>query len=246
MGYNNNNNHSRLLSLWNLKIMKDTLRLLSFHLRMLPCAATIACTFGNNRGLHARASNLINKSEPESQLQTRIKPLSYDSVRHIRRQNTHTTGGAGLEPAARKHVVATYLTARPSIRVRVVEFYRGKRRGISPQGGGLDNRLRINQPHSQAHPEERGSDRGMGWGRRRLVGEMFFTAPSPGGEGSLSETILDKDFGTGIRDLSKKIGLGCGPEIRLETTSQRQETTLDGGSIDRIFKDSEQDTLEYI
>jgi DNA repair and recombination protein RAD54B len=28
-----NNNHSSLLSLWNLKIMKDTLRLLSFHLR---------------------------------------------------------------------------------------------------------------------------------------------------------------------------------------------------------------------
>jgi hypothetical protein len=33
---NNNNNHSSLLSLWNLKIMKDTPRLLSFHLRMLP------------------------------------------------------------------------------------------------------------------------------------------------------------------------------------------------------------------
>jgi hypothetical protein len=31
--YTNNNNHSSLLSLWNLKIMKDTLRLLSFHLR---------------------------------------------------------------------------------------------------------------------------------------------------------------------------------------------------------------------
>jgi hypothetical protein len=42
-------------------------------------------------------------------LQTRIKPLSNDSVRHIRRQNTHTVGGAGLEPAARKHVVPTYL-----------------------------------------------------------------------------------------------------------------------------------------
>jgi hypothetical protein len=38
-------------------------------------------------------------------LQTRIKHLSNDSVRHIRRQNTHTAGGAGLEPAARKHVV---------------------------------------------------------------------------------------------------------------------------------------------
>jgi hypothetical protein len=30
-----NNNHSSLLSLWNLKIMKDTLRLLLFHLCML-------------------------------------------------------------------------------------------------------------------------------------------------------------------------------------------------------------------
>jgi hypothetical protein len=38
---NNNNNHSSVLSLWNLKIMKDTLRL-SFHLRMLPHAVTIA------------------------------------------------------------------------------------------------------------------------------------------------------------------------------------------------------------
>jgi hypothetical protein len=60
---------------------------------------------------------------------------------------------------------------------------------------------------------------------------------------------FDKDFGTGIRDLAKRIGLGCGLEIRwekLETTSQRQETSLDGGNIDRIFKDSEQDTLEYM
>jgi hypothetical protein len=42
-------------------------------------------------------------------LQTRIKPLSNDSVRHIRRQNTHTAGEAGLEPAARKHVVPKIL-----------------------------------------------------------------------------------------------------------------------------------------
>jgi hypothetical protein len=42
-------------------------------------------------------------------LQTRIKSLSNDSVRHIRRQNTHTAGGAGLEPAARKHVVPKIL-----------------------------------------------------------------------------------------------------------------------------------------
>jgi hypothetical protein len=54
--------------------MKDTLRLLSFH------------------------------------LQTRIKPLSDDFVPHIRRQNTHTAGGAGLEPAARKHVVPTLVS----------------------------------------------------------------------------------------------------------------------------------------
>jgi hypothetical protein len=43
-------------------------------------------------------------------LQTRIRPLPNDFVRHIRRQNTHTAGGAGLEPAARKQVVP----ARPS------------------------------------------------------------------------------------------------------------------------------------
>jgi hypothetical protein len=42
-------------------------------------------------------------------LQTRIKPLSNDSVRHIRRQNTHAAEGAVLEPAARKYVVSTYL-----------------------------------------------------------------------------------------------------------------------------------------
>jgi hypothetical protein len=42
-------------------------------------------------------------------LQTRIKPVSNDSVRHIRCQNTHTAGGAGLDPAARKHVFPTYL-----------------------------------------------------------------------------------------------------------------------------------------
>jgi hypothetical protein len=37
-----NNNHPSLLSLWNLEIMKDTLRLLSFHLRMLPSAVGIS------------------------------------------------------------------------------------------------------------------------------------------------------------------------------------------------------------
>jgi hypothetical protein len=42
-------------------------------------------------------------------LQTKIKPVSNDTVRHIRRQNTQTAGGAGLEPAARKHVAQTYL-----------------------------------------------------------------------------------------------------------------------------------------
>jgi hypothetical protein len=42
-------------------------------------------------------------------LKTRIKPLSDDSVRHIRRQNTHTAGGAELEPGARKHLVPTDL-----------------------------------------------------------------------------------------------------------------------------------------
>jgi hypothetical protein len=58
------NNHSSLLSLWNLKIMKDTLRLLSFHLRY---AVSIACPFGSSRGL-PRASNLVNKSGSEPQL----------------------------------------------------------------------------------------------------------------------------------------------------------------------------------
>jgi hypothetical protein len=45
-------------------------------------------------------SLLLTRENP----QTRIKPLSNDSIRHIRRQNTHTAGGAGLEPAACKHV----------------------------------------------------------------------------------------------------------------------------------------------
>jgi hypothetical protein len=54
--------------------------------------------------------------------------------------------------------------------------------------------------------------------------------------------ILDKDFETGIRDLAKKVGLGYGPDIRwerLDTTSQRQETSSDDGSIDGNFKDFE-------
>jgi hypothetical protein len=54
--------------------------------------------------------------------------------------------------------------------------------------------------------------------------------------------ILDKDFGPGIRDLAKKIGLGYGPDIRwerLDTISQRQETSSDDGSIDENFKDFE-------
>jgi hypothetical protein len=51
--------------------------------------ALIAYPFGSSRGL----SNLVNKSRnwyalPKENLQTRIKPLSNDSVRHIRRQNT--------------------------------------------------------------------------------------------------------------------------------------------------------------
>jgi hypothetical protein len=61
--------------------------------------------------------------------------------------------------------------------------------------------------------------------------------------------ILDKDFGPGIRGLAKKIGLGYGQNIRwerLDTTSQRQETNSDDGSIDENFKDFEQGTLEYI
>jgi hypothetical protein len=107
------------LSLWNLKIMKDTLRLLSFHLRMLPCAVTIAYPFGGSRGLRAciqpckgwvrAATRMRSLLLTKENLQTRIKPLSNDSVRHIRRQNTYTAGGAGLEPVARKLVVPTYL-----------------------------------------------------------------------------------------------------------------------------------------
>jgi hypothetical protein len=97
-----------------MKSVKDTLRL-PFHLHMLPCAVTIAYPFGGSRG-YTRASNLVNKSLsrswnalPKENLQTRIKPLYNDSVCHIRRQNTHTAGEAELEPAARKHVVPTYL-----------------------------------------------------------------------------------------------------------------------------------------
>jgi hypothetical protein len=54
--------------------------------------------------------------------------------------------------------------------------------------------------------------------------------------------ILDKDFGPGIRDLAKKIGSGYGSEIcweRLESTSQRKETSSDYESIDESFKDFE-------
>jgi hypothetical protein len=70
---------------------------------------------------YARAFNLVtragqlyalpsaDKGKPANQDQ----PLPNDTVRHTRRQNTHTAGGAGLEPAARKHVVPTF-TARPS------------------------------------------------------------------------------------------------------------------------------------
>jgi hypothetical protein len=39
--------------------MKDTLRLLLFHMRMLPCAVTIASNLGAVEG-YARASNLVN------------------------------------------------------------------------------------------------------------------------------------------------------------------------------------------
>jgi hypothetical protein len=41
-----------------LQQMKDTLRLLSFHLCMFLCAVTTAYSFGSSRGLHA--SNLVN------------------------------------------------------------------------------------------------------------------------------------------------------------------------------------------
>jgi hypothetical protein len=45
---NNNNNNSSLLSLWNQKIMKGTLRLLPFHLHMLPCAVTFVYPAGGD------------------------------------------------------------------------------------------------------------------------------------------------------------------------------------------------------
>jgi hypothetical protein len=51
-----------------------------------------------------------------------------------------------------------------------------------PQGREVDNGLRIHRPHSQGPPELRGSDEGNVMGRRRLVGEKIFTAPSQGGE----------------------------------------------------------------
>jgi hypothetical protein len=97
--------------------MKDPLKLLQSHLRMLPYAVTFAYPFGSNRGL--RASNLFNKGWFESQLEctpyyiltkdnlkTRINPLYNGTVRHIRRQSTHMAGGAELELAARQYVVS--------------------------------------------------------------------------------------------------------------------------------------------
>jgi hypothetical protein len=79
--------------------MKDTLRLLPFHLRMLPCVVTIPYQFGSSRGLptctqpckqglQLECTLLLTKDN----LLSRIKPLSNDSVRHVRRQNTHTAG----------------------------------------------------------------------------------------------------------------------------------------------------------
>jgi hypothetical protein len=70
--HTNKNNHSGLLSLWNLKIVKDTLRLLPFHLRMLPCAVTIVYSFGSSRGL-CTCINLVNKSWTEPQLECTYK-----------------------------------------------------------------------------------------------------------------------------------------------------------------------------
>jgi hypothetical protein len=75
--------------------MKDTLRLLPFHLRMLPCAVTIAYPFGRSTGLRT----CIRPCKQEPQLDTadkgkpvtRIKPLS---------------GRSGTQT---QHVVPTYL-----------------------------------------------------------------------------------------------------------------------------------------
>jgi hypothetical protein len=51
-----------------------------------------------------------------------------------------------------------------------------------PQGREIDTRLRLNQPHSQAPPERRGSDEGDMMGKAKNGGRKNYFAPSQGGE----------------------------------------------------------------
>jgi hypothetical protein len=84
--------------------MKDILRLLSFHLRMLPCAVTIAYPFGGSRGLRTcikpckqerarAATGMHSLLLTKKNLQTKTKPLSkYQTAEypHGRRSRTRT------------------------------------------------------------------------------------------------------------------------------------------------------------
>jgi hypothetical protein len=87
--------------------------------------APIAYPFGSSRELHTciqpckqervwAATGMCSLVLIKENLQTRIKPLPNDSVRHIRRQNAHTAGGAGLGPVVCNHILPKYFTARPS------------------------------------------------------------------------------------------------------------------------------------
>jgi hypothetical protein len=67
-------------------------------------------------------------------MQTRIKPLSNDPVRHIRFQNTQTAGGVGIEPAQRKYVIVEYLLLKWDIDAANVVT---KAQALEPRGEGI-------------------------------------------------------------------------------------------------------------
>jgi hypothetical protein len=118
----NINNHSSLLSLWNLNIMKDTLRLLLFHLRMLPYAVTIAYPFGNSRGLlhvhpilqtsaglsrNGYAPPTADKGKPANQDQTPVLTTRY-AISNAR------SGRSGTRTRSTQTCYPDLFTARPS------------------------------------------------------------------------------------------------------------------------------------
>jgi hypothetical protein len=99
--------------------MKNTLRLLPFHLRMLPHAVTIAYPFRSSRGLHvhptlqtrARLSRSWNalptadKGKPANQDQTPVQRL-----RTPYQTPEYPHGGrSGTRTHSTQHVVPTYL-----------------------------------------------------------------------------------------------------------------------------------------